>query len=124
MSTILNDNQLTDKMDEVILWLDNTSYLYDELQRINKECIFEYQYYNTWYIIKDKRQEIKSHIWKYRDLVNSIAYSMGIKLGKHQIFKLGQYLYSRELKNAIFNFETGLDATKTVLDILENKQIE
>ena len=124
MTTILKDSELTDKMDNILLWLDNDQYLYNKLQQINKDCIFEYQYYNTWYIREDKRQNIKSHIWKYRDLITDIidfVNTEDLNINASHKFKLARYLYKRELDNAIFNFNTGLNATKTVLDILENR---
>jgi ribosomal protein S8 len=114
------ENKLSHSDDNILLWLDNTEYLYNRLHKLNDECIDTY--YSQGYI-NEHKQEFRDNIKKYMDLVK-LVYD-DTKRQEHNYIEsdisfriLGHYLYLRELINFKSNLEIRLNTTKSIYKVI------
>ena len=109
--------------DNILLWLDNTEYLYDKLQKLNDDCINTY--YSSWYIM-DHKNEFIANIVLYKDLVKQVYEEIkhkehNLDINRINFDKLGHYLYLRELINDKSQLEIRLNTTKTIFKVINNE---
>lgn len=114
------EKNISNTEDNILLWLDNTEYLYNILQKVNNECINKV-YDSNFMIIKNKRK-FKSNIWKYRDLLKYVYEEIRHKEfnldSNYNFYKLGLYLYLRELINIKSNHEIEISTIETIIKVL------
>lgn len=113
-------------MQELILWIDNDQLLYKRYKRINKDTI-EDHLFTAPAGIQQISQKLNSQYIAYFQYLKNAQYDyneklkgsdMHLKLNNEQLKILAKYLYLREIENKRFEYQTGVDALVTMIDVL------
>jgi hypothetical protein len=116
---------------EIILHIDNTEFIYDQLQKLNEE-IKDLLWYNTWYI-KDEKviKEINTTEQNFIKFVTNVFTWYNNKFPdlpmlptKKEMKLMGINLMNREIVTMMFDLNTNLNAITEIAKLRGIKENE